>query len=100
MIEYISREEALSEACKGCSIDFPCEPCEPQNCEIKARLEAIPAADVVEVRHGRWIIEDKYTDYRTERCSSCGFVANRSYVQDVWFYCPRCGAKMDGGGNG
>lgn len=49
MDDYIRRGEALSEACKGCSIDFPCEPCEPQDCEIKARLQAIPAADVVEV---------------------------------------------------
>lgn len=54
MDEYIRRREALSEACKGCSIDFPCEPCEPQDCEIKARLQAIPAADVVEaVRCGQ-----------------------------------------------
>lgn len=48
-----------------------------------------------EVRHGRWIIEDKYTDYRTERCSACGFAANRAYIQDIWHYCPNCGAKMD-----
>lgn len=57
--------------------------------------QSIPDADVEEVRHGRWIIEDKYTDYRTERCSACGFAANRAYVQDIWRYCPNCGARME-----
>ena len=47
------------------------------------------------VRHGKWVIEDKHADYRTERRSMCGWVANRSYIQDKWFYCPNCGAKMD-----
>lgn len=46
-------------------------------------------------KRGRWIIEDKYKDYRTERCSVCGFVANRPYIQDVWHYCPNCGARME-----
>lgn len=57
-----------------------------------------PAADVVEVRHGKWeeseIPEEKYV------CSVCGGAC--------WYYdyqgelaksrfCPNCGAKMDGG---
>lgn len=66
MDEYIRRGAALSEACKGCSIDFPCEPCEPQDCEIKARLQAIPAADVVEV----------------VRCRDCFYNAGES--RDLW----------------
>ena len=47
MSDYISREAALSEVCHGCSIDYPCDPCEPPDCEIKTRLVAIPAAEVV-----------------------------------------------------
>lgn len=90
--DYISREAAISEACAGCSIDFPCEPCEPQDCEIKARLEAIPAADVVEVRHGRWEIRNWGFDYYC--CSACGF---EHRYEGPFAYCPNCGAKMDGG---
>ena len=56
----------------------------------------LPSSDVVERKHGKWIIVDKYSDYRTERCSACGFVANRTYIQDIWSFCPNCGARMDG----
>lgn len=52
-------------------------------------------APTIEPKRGRWIIEDKYKDYRTERCSVCGFVANRPYIQDIWNYCPNCGARME-----
>lgn len=62
--------------------------------------QAIPAADVAPVVHGRWI--DKQEDDLTEgmwRCSACG--------EDFYFsednpneyganYCTSCGAKMDG----
>ena len=88
----------------------------------RAILDA-PAADVAEVRHGRWILEahDERVNYRwnvTAECSNCcdekkeiwaGFFPN---VPD-WLardtalidaksvklsnYCPNCGAKMDGG---
>ncbi len=46
-----------------------------------------PTADVVEVRHGEWI-EGK----SLEKCSICG----KKGFSD-WIYCPKCGAKMDGG---
>ena len=59
----------------------------------RAILDA-PAADVAQVRHGRWEwdTEDIY------RCSNC---AEKSHVKEVmghpeWDYCPNCGAKMDG----
>ena len=88
----------------------------------RAILDA-PAADVVPVWHGRWILEahDERVNYRwnvTAECSECcdeqkeiwaGFFPN---VPD-WLardtalidaksvklsnYCPNCGAKMDGG---
>lgn len=54
-------------------------------------LEAIPAADVVEVRHGRWI---------NGRCSECGEHApfwSMASTYHLSKYCHGCGAKMDGG---
>ena len=53
------------------------------------RLLSIPAADVVPVRHGRWI------PYNVKDClyvcSEC-----HSLPKDRTRYCPNCGAKMDG----
>ena len=65
----------------------------------RAILDA-PAADVVPVRHGRWI--DAYPDIEPNPmfmygiCSECGFEQGISKYLN---YCPNCGAKMDGGDN-
>ena len=58
--------------------------------------DAVPAADVVQVRHGRWIEHkhfnhDHYID-STYECSECN--VEEPLTSD---YCPDCGAKMDGG---
>lgn len=55
-------------------------------------VEHIPAADVVEVRHGRWI--DSKEDGYPSICSVCKYPVDRFYKTN---YCPNCGAKMDGG---
>ena len=56
-------------------------------------IKKIPAADVVEVAHGCWIVGGTY-----DTCSNChGEVAqydDHNYRQDFNF-CPHCGAKMD-----
>ena len=67
---------------------------------FKQVIADFPAADVVPVRHGRWIEKQEKDTfagylYRYE-CSECGRVEQRKEP-----YCPNCGAKMDGGdGNG
>ena len=100
--EYIDREEALS------AIKQAFEKGERPSLYIKC----IPAADVVEVRHGRWrfgkdlpdsfvsINKNKYHLY----CSECRNQAfNNTTDNDCDFdmdtpFCPWCGAKMDGEG--
>lgn len=67
---------------------------------IMAYIKAIPAADVVPVRHGRWEVTNAYP--HNVHCSVC----YKRFAQthwDVWedgslprSYCPNCGAKMDG----
>jgi hypothetical protein len=54
----------------------------------------IPTVDAVEVVHGRWIVENE----ESIRCSECCF--NRATIKMPMDYCPNCGAKMDGDGNG
>lgn len=56
-------------------------------------VKEMPAADVAPVVHGKvtHITEDApYCEYGI--CNVCG-----AYIQS-WNYCPKCGAKMDGGG--
>ena len=49
----------------------------------------IPAADVVPVRHGRWLCVDTDTEQF--------FLCNRCKKKECWEsnYCPNCGCRMD-----
>lgn len=49
---------------------------------VEKFVDKLPAADVQEVRHGRWELYDI--------CSVCGAQAEQQTN-----YCPNCGAKMD-----
>ena len=65
------------------------------------RVESAPKADVVEVRHGYWrglpLGGNSYC-----RCSVCNNVYNVHSCNGraTQNYCPNCGAKMDGKGEG
>ena len=56
-------------------------------------LEAMPAADVQPVRHGRWIITDD-VEHFIAICSECGRTEDSRDIKDMP-YC-HCGARMDG----
>lgn len=63
-------------------------------------LSEQPIVDAVEVVHGRWEPHPRHPGF--DRCSVC---CNCIIVDDwadneKWNYCPNCGAKMDGDGNG
>ncbi len=61
--------------------------------ESMASVRAIPAADVVEVRHGYWIEQSPDFDLcgvAYYKCSECG-----REQQLNSHYCQFCGAKMD-----
>lgn len=58
---------------------------------LSAALDNAPSVDAEPVRHGRWIKK-----IECAKCSIC--------FEDCWAdcapsyeFCPRCGAKMDGG---
>ena len=68
----------------------------------ETEFDDFPAADVVEVRHGRWI-EDERTypgpGLKNNLCSACGEVAG-AWKEGLepgrkWAYCPNCGALME-----
>ena len=57
-----------------------------------------PTVDAVEVRHGYWIPAMHIGDC-CYRCSECQFLRD-AYLLDIGNYCPKCGARMNGDGNG
>lgn len=57
-----------------------------------------PTADAVEVVHGEWIDGRPWVNSRWKVCSVCHNTAPEP--QGGYNYCPNCGAKMDGDGNG
>lgn len=60
---------------------------------LKTNIEQIPAADVVEVKHGEW----KDLSSAEWQCSECNYKVERWNNTP---YCPNCGARMDGDING
>ena len=59
---------------------------EPEHIEL-----LIPADDVAEVRHGRWVNTNKEVE-QICKCSECGYPI--SYFWSRTPYCPNCGALM------
>lgn len=87
MAEYIEREAARQAHIKA---------------SLTTRLiDAIPAADVAEVRHGRWIELDECANEGVY-CSVChkkvykiDYAWSNNPVKMKSPYCPNCGARMD-----
>ena len=90
MAEYINRERARFEAKRYFkNMD-----------EIQEDLDMLfcmlPSENVAPVRHGRWIIDS--VDGKIA-CSDCGCIYLGYNGRLIPYYCPNCGAKMDGGAN-
>ncbi len=56
-------------------------------------IEALPAADVVPVVHGEWLLRHEGYGHYWE-CSVC-HTNPCIYVTEHTKFCPNCGAKMD-----
>ena len=66
---------------------------------VKHAIEAVPAADVAPVVHGRW---EKWNGDNRHHCTVCECYANEErdaygYITSEFLdnYCPNCGAMMD-----
>ena len=85
MDEYIKREDAL-----GCVLGV----------FDRQRIKELPAADVEEVKHGKWIEVQKENIWNdivpVLECSACGkYTVGTRGIMTKSNYCPNCGAKMD-----
>ena len=100
MKEYITKDRAKQFVCGHCNEVCSEEPCESSDCDWMAFIDKEPAADVAEVRHGRWEawMPDKNGETREFICTGCRFMVEMSWKQKECDYewCPYCGAKMDG----
>ena len=101
--EYIEREALLNELGEELQINTPMynkEQNEFVNRGIKIAIRDIrkqPTADVQEVRHNKWEYEDSDIGWTDYRCDSCGnIITTVAEPDDLYKYCPNCGAKMDG----
>ena len=91
MAEYIEREAT----CKGC-VRYGMGETLCADCVVKNA----PTADVAPVVHGRWIEkEELYFDVMYD-CSACGesfcFIEGNP-SNNLYNYCPNCGAHMKDG---
>lgn len=88
MAEYIERESAI-EAIMS----------DPPDAHYPSwyidRIKTLSAADVVEVRHGRWIEKTAHVRHSYFECSNCGAHENK-HTAIKGRFCWSCGAIMDG----
>ncbi len=104
MAEYIEREVT----CEDC-IHYAICIFHHHGDENKKCVHFKNKANVVEVRHGEWLLTKEplgWQDVDCVECSACrdswvcGEDFDFDYCKDYWQYCPNCGAKMDGKGEG
>ena len=65
----------------------------------RSYFQNLPMIDAEPVRHGKWKthhVVSNWKEYYNCECNQCGWM--REDFQPTW-YCPNCGAKMDGGNN-
>ena len=68
---------------------------------IERDVRDMPAADVAEVVHEKWLL-DRWPSWPHRECSRCKIMIPRTkeVPDQYWQYCPNCGARMDGGNEG
>ena len=89
MTEYIKKDELLKFKADVYDEDGHVLYAVPTGCIV-----AMPPADVMPVRHGRWGTHSDRPDSLICSVCKCGF---DMWKHDPHNYCPNCGAKMDGG---
>ena len=99
MAEYIEREATIELLRSIGSRDYRREKGTIQEAiKMVSFSEYTPAADVVEVRHGKWVHSEIEDDdwgrtFHEWTCSVCGYSVGHNPTGEN--YCPNCGAKMD-----
>lgn len=89
MADYINRDSVIE-----LSREYYSPALREEAVPVRA-IKNIPSADVVEVRHGKWIVsEDDNNVFGCSECYQFIFLAKGSAKPN---FCPNCGAYMRGG---
>ena len=97
MKEYIERAVAVQELevlRQEYEMHDDCDELVARRC--RDALSAVPAADVAEVRHGRWEFLWPNRLIKSCMCGTCSVCHVRSKFISNIAICPTCGAHMDG----
>lgn len=65
---------------------------------VERAIRHAPAADAVPAKRGDWLATEEGSDVAFY-CSECGAEISTEWEyenDDMWKYCPVCGARMDG----
>lgn len=92
MAEYIEREAVVKAFCESCS-EYIDNKCTYEGACDTSIIATVPVADVQPVKRGKWLhINDDGFIF----CSECEHEAywDTDYGQQLFDYCPYCGAKM------
>lgn len=64
--------------------------------DVRYVADELIAKGAVPVVHGHWEVKCGMNYYKERICSVC-----RKHIKsNFWNYCPNCGARIDGDGNG
>ena len=103
--EYIEREavkEVIKQLSREPAYQHDGEDYYMGVCAVDGEIAMLPASDVVEVRHGKWV--PSLHHYGLYMCSECRCSDEKCQPvfdhKNSWKSCPNCGAKMDGKGEG
>ena len=89
MSEYIERGALLEHCYK-----------QPRRMISDISISMFPSADVVEVKHGEWEKVSWWQHQNRYECNECSLCGCRVKPKFTYNFCPNCGAKMDGKGEG
>ena len=101
MAEYIEKNKAIKELYEVYDYEFPTASGgfdEYARMIVPNTIKNMPAADVAPVVHGHWIEQEDGNLDTYYTCSSCkedfDLIAGTP-CENLYNYCPSCGAKMD-----
>lgn len=99
MAEYIERIAILGKLADRRAHTFPAKAMVHTDTVMQTAYKdimSIPTADVAPVKHGRWVSDEGDVLFH---CSVCETQISTSWDYDcdeMWNFCPHCGARMDG----
>ena len=100
MPELIDRQASIKAICDGCfksravDIELKCR----GTCNVIDILQQQPTIDAEPVKHSAWTVHDP--DFNSYQCKNCGLawmLNDGNPAENEMNYCPKCGARMDGG---